>query len=988
MTIDNTTGRFGGRIYVAWTDFSSGSAILVSSSVDHGHSWSTPVNVSQNSGNTGAGTYADPVLGKTQKLPSPPGPFVQDAIPAVGPDGTLYVVFLSVNGTGQDGSPGWIGFAKSTDGGSHFTVASDIADISSIIWNEQVGQLYVYSYPTIAVDPSSGNIVVAYTQNDNGDYNIYYRCSTNGGTSWNGPTIATQNSSSLQFSPWLCANLSGTVSLNYYQGSTSSVDDYVAESYTSGLSFYGSDIRITSSSLNPTIGNLGSEYTGIASTIGRNVLPVWTTTSTTDENISTALYNSATRLAYNNTSFSTSATSYNNNHTLERGSDGKLHEIFVSGGEIFYRRSSNNGSSWDVTTSLSSGNGSNDVPSIVHGYGSSTDNLVAVWQRSLGNYQYQIWYSYSTNCGASWSTPSIANGCSTVTVCSYQTSGPTPVVASFFYGGQEGTASYIVVFAAQEGFHYRTANSTTSGWIVPSSDIVPGSQGIYDSQEGIWTCTNWYPCLVSYNSQGYQVNLIYDDRFNHVYSQRWNPGGSGSWDNSRVVADWTGSDNRFSSLAIDASNNCYGVWSGYNSGSGIYTLRFRQGNATNNTWSSWYREWNVGENAFYPCITYYYYSGHTNPSRLDVLAWGSGNHIWQVKNLGLIDDNWGTPTQLATNSCAPNLTHETQSSGTPVEAYVNLAQSPYLIQSGAWGLPNGSAPSVHLPDASASSVYQMDRAAEIFNTLDHSTLRVEMSEPRLATLSGDTIYLPFKSYDYSKPLSLCSANVFDYLQTDSVIIPSDAMTLTFSATVTVDVPDTLAGGKLNASTASAFNGVTLGLNSVVGTLSVPLSAKQSFSGSVTSHHLKLSSPVTVSLQALRGQTTSFVPNASILGKFSECDLAFSLVNAVVPALTSSGGATPTSSSAPLLPENVLLGQNYPNPFNPTTTIAYRVLNGGYVSLTVYDVLGREVSALVNEDQFAGVHTATFDGSNLPSGIYFCRLTAPGISQVKKMILVK
>ncbi len=523
---------------------------------------------------------------------------------------------------------------------------------------------------------------------------------------------------------------------------------------------------------------------------------------------------------------------------------------------------------------------------------------------------------------------------------------------------------------------------------MPSSDIVPGSQGIYDSQEGIWNCTNWYPCLVSYNSQGYQVNLIYDDRFNHVYSQRWNPGGSGSWDNSRVVADWTGSDNRFSSLAIDASNNCYGVWSGYNSGSGIYTLRFRQGNATNNTWSSWYREWNVGENAFYPCITYYYYSGHTNPSRLDVLAWGSGNHIWQVKNLGLIDDNWGTPTQLATNSCAPNLTHETQSSGTPVEAYVNLAQSPYLIQSGAWGLPNGSAPSVHLPDASASSVYQMDRAAEIFNTLDHSTLRVEMSEPRLATLSGDTIYLPFKSYDYSKPLSLCSANVFDYLQTDSVIIPSDAMTLTFSATVTVDVPDTLAGGKLNASTASAFNGVTLGLNSVVGTLSVPLSAKQSFSGSVTSHHLKLSSPVTVSLQALRGQTTSFVPNASILGKFSECDLAFSLVNAVVPALTSSGGATPTSSSAPLLPENVLLGQNYPNPFNPTTTIAYRVLNGGYVSLTVYDVLGREVSALVNEDQFAGVHTATFDGSNLPSGIYFCRLTAPGISQVKKMILVK
>ncbi len=431
-------------------------------------------------------------------------------------------------------------------------------------------------------------------------------------------------------------------------------------------------------------------------------------------------------------------------------------------------------------------------------------------------------------------------------------------------------------------------------------------------------------------------------------------------------------------MAMDASNNCYGVWSGYNSSSGIYTLRFRQGNATNNTWSSWYREWNVGENAFYPCITYYYYSGHANPNRLDVLAWGSGNHIWQVKNLGLIDDNWGNPTQLATNSCAANLTHETQSSGTPVEAYVSLAQSPYLIQSGAWGLPKAGAP----------PVYQMDRAAEISNTLDHSTLRVELSEPQLATLSGDTVCLPFKTYDYSKPLTLCTGNVFDYLQTDSVIVPTDAMTLTFNATVTVDVPDTLAGGNLNTSTTSAFNGAIFGLNSLVGTLSVPLSAKQSFSGSMTSHHLKLSSPVTVSLQALRGQTVSFVPSTSILGKFNESDLAFSLVNVVVRTLTSAGGATPTSNSAPLLPENVLLGQNFPNPFNPTTTIAYRVLNAGHVSLRVYDVLGRDVLTLVNEDQFAGVHTAVFDGSNLPSGIYFCRLTAPGTSLVKKMLLLK
>lgn len=80
--------------------------------------------------------------------------------------------------------------------------------------------------------------------------------------------------------------------------------------------------------------------------------------------------------------------------------------------------------------------------------------------------------------------------------------------------------------------------------------------------------------------------------------------------------------------------------------------------------------------------------------------------------------------------------------------------------------------------------------------------------------------------------------------------------------------------------------------------------------------------------------------------------------------------------------------NYPNPFNPTTAISYRLPNSGRVELKVYDVLGREVITLVREYQEARVHTAYFNGENLASGVYFYRLTAPGISQVKKMLMVK
>jgi len=91
---------------------------------------------------------------------------------------------------------------------------------------------------------------------------------------------------------------------------------------------------------------------------------------------------------------------------------------------------------------------------------------------------------------------------------------------------------------------------------------------------------------------------------------------------------------------------------------------------------------------------------------------------------------------------------------------------------------------------------------------------------------------------------------------------------------------------------------------------------------------------------------------------------------------------------PTAPESFELEQNYPNPFNPTTTISYQLRTGGHVTLKVYDILGREVAALVNAELEAGIYQVTFDGSRLASGVYFYRLTAPGFNQVRKMLLTK
>jgi len=89
-----------------------------------------------------------------------------------------------------------------------------------------------------------------------------------------------------------------------------------------------------------------------------------------------------------------------------------------------------------------------------------------------------------------------------------------------------------------------------------------------------------------------------------------------------------------------------------------------------------------------------------------------------------------------------------------------------------------------------------------------------------------------------------------------------------------------------------------------------------------------------------------------------------------------------------LPDGFTLSQNFPNPFNPSTHIDFTLPASGSVSLKVYDLLGREMMTLVNEQKPAGTYRATFDASNLPSGTYFYVLRAGSFSESKKMLLVK
>jgi hypothetical protein len=89
-----------------------------------------------------------------------------------------------------------------------------------------------------------------------------------------------------------------------------------------------------------------------------------------------------------------------------------------------------------------------------------------------------------------------------------------------------------------------------------------------------------------------------------------------------------------------------------------------------------------------------------------------------------------------------------------------------------------------------------------------------------------------------------------------------------------------------------------------------------------------------------------------------------------------------------LPKAVRLNQNYPNPFNPSTTITFQLPSQSHVMLRVFDVLGREVAALVDRVKSAGQHEITWDASNRASGMYFYRLSAGGVVQTKKLLLLR
>ena len=89
-----------------------------------------------------------------------------------------------------------------------------------------------------------------------------------------------------------------------------------------------------------------------------------------------------------------------------------------------------------------------------------------------------------------------------------------------------------------------------------------------------------------------------------------------------------------------------------------------------------------------------------------------------------------------------------------------------------------------------------------------------------------------------------------------------------------------------------------------------------------------------------------------------------------------------------LPKRFSLYQNYPNPFNPSTIIKYQIPADSFVQLKIYDILGSEISTLINQRQPSGIYEIEFNNTNIASGMYFDKLSVGKLTETKKMILMK
>ena len=360
----------------------------------------------------------------------------------------------------------------------------------------------------------------------------------------------------------------------------------------------------------------------------------------------------------------------------------------------------------------------------------------------------------------------------------------------------------------------------------------------------------------------------------------------------------------------------------------------------------------VGNNYRSPTISY------VTDNKL-LWMWTNGQNIisTQSTDRGL---TWSTPTMLHTGIDP----HAVLAAGEPTQAaqYVYRSLSGPIYQVGP---PSGTVQNVELTDGVTREIIVADESSD-------ASLSIELSSLWLKTSANTIKTIPFAVQDDSA-FSASVDNVEQYLGVAPYTIPQDADSVYLRIRM---------GSKRTSILAQRNVPLRVKVYFTIDGSPRRTAAQWRFTGDNS-----LNKTFRLPARQLRGKQVQF--GISILGlDRNNPDFRAS----VATVYRCASGISPENKiavhSQEEVPHTFDLEQNYPNPFNPATVIRYQLPENGYVSLKIYDVLGREVAALVDEYKEAGYYEEEWDASGLSSGVYIYRLRAGSYTAIKKMLLAR
>ena len=638
----------------------------------------------------------------------------------------------------------------------------------------------------------------------------------------------------------------------------------------------------------------------------------------------------------------------NSQRKFVRTDNGDLHMVYESMGKAFYEISTDNGSSWQIANNGQPLSGSEDskLPAIDYERGSSND-IAIVWQENYdGNYKIKIanflngnfifndnvfWdiylpYSYNTNPAVAW------DGDRRILVVwqreddEFQSGLPYGILYS--YGSFEMTGGWHWN-KIDEGAIPSTNSNSINPTLVADKDynLIPAEYHLaWEQQAGFYSYIKYFELSAS------------GGVINPTTALETPSNGAGFW------------TNRKPSIIVVDDHTPRLVWIGYTPWYGHRTVfRAKQ---TNGLWSSTiinygsYSTESVNINRTYDnnyaFVFSESYTGYQN-------KYVKNSNLWTMNNLGTT----GRDIQVCNADNFYNMF---------CLAFQSNVTLPYrFVQSSSFG--NLNKQNKKRESIGRAAIVTKD-SAEFIYALGDVLLN---DEPIKFKDVKDTIQInsqqELNNYLKSKPFYLDNRSALSFSVVSGVVNPRVAPMLLEDGKYVkfkVELIEDKTGEILNSFAILEYNA-----NNVEELTNLSFSLKTSGMRK-TKVHLKILLDENIS-----GEYTlsELIAEDSVLhiGKEGYQEVSFGGDLAVI---------------------EYALEQNYPNPFNPSTTLKYQIPQNGFVTLKVYDILGKEVATLVNEVKTQGRYEVNFNASNLASGVYLYRLNVNDYVDVKKMILLK